>query len=139
MKSKLIPKNKLWISISMIIAPIFLLIVMKLLNYPITIENAKAITSFSFLGMFLLFVTKWTKEDGDEMYFNFRLIATFSAIVFGIIMYIISSWFNLIDIFQDGTKILNSQTELILLILWWQLFIFGIQVLKANVDLKNSK
>lgn len=139
MKSKLIPKNKLWICISMIIAPIFLLIVMKLLNYPITIENAKAITSFSFLGMFLLFVTKWTKEDGDEMYFNFRLIATFSAIVFGIIMYIISSWFNLIDIFQDGTKILNSQTELILLILWWQLFIFGIQVLKANVDLKNNK
>lgn len=139
MKSKLIPKNKLWISISMIIAPIFLLIVMKLLNYPITIENAKAITSFSFLGLFLLFVTKWTKDDGDEMYFNFRLIATFSAIVFGIIMYIISSWLNVFDIFQDGTKILNSQTELILLILWWQLFIFGIQVLKANVDLKNSK
>lgn len=137
MKSKLIPKNKLWISISMIIAPIFLLIVMKLLNYPITIENAKAITSFSFLGMFLLFVTKWTKEDGDEMYFNFRLIATFSAIVFGIIMYIISSWFNLIDIFQDGTKILNSQTELILLILWWQLFIFGSQVYKARKELKN--
>src|SRR5690606_13461351 len=105
MKSKLIPKNKLWISISMIIAPIFLLIVMKLLNYPITIENAKAITSFSFLGLFLLFVTKWTKEDGDEMYFNFRLIATFSAIVFGIIMYIISSWLNVFDIFQDGTKI----------------------------------
>ena len=139
MKSKLIPKNKLWISISMIIIPIFLLIVMKLLNYPITIENAKAITSFSFLGLFLLFVTKWTKEDGDEMYFNFRLIATFSAIVFGIIMYIISSWLNVFDIFQDGTKILNSQTELIFLIVWWQLFIFGIQVLKANVDLKNNK
>ena len=137
MKSKLIPKNKLWISISMIIAPIFLLIVMKLLNYPITIENAKAITSFSFLGMFLLFVTKWTKEDGDEMYFNFILIATFSAIVFGIIMYIISSWFNLIDIFQDGTKILNSQTELLFLILWWQLFIFGSQVYKARKELKN--
>lgn len=137
MKSKLIPKNKLWISISMIIAPIFLLIVMKLLNYPITIENAKAITSFSFLGMFLLFVTKWTKEDGDEMYFNFRLIATFSAIVFGIIMYIISSWFNLIDIFQDGTKILNSQTQLLFLILWWQLFIFGSQVYKSNKQLKN--
>ena len=139
MKSKLIPKNKLWISISMIIIPIFLLIVMKLLNYPITIENAKAITSFSFLGLFLLFVTKWTKDDGDEMYFNFRLIATFSAIVFGIIMYIISSWLNVFDIFQDGTKILNSQTELIFLIVWWQLFIFGIQVLKANVDLKNNK
>ena len=137
MKSKLIPKNRLWISISMIIAPIFLLIVMKLLNYPITIENAKAITSFSFLGMFLLFVTKWTKEDGDEMYFNFRLIATFSAIVFGIIMYIISSWFNLIDIFQDGTKILNSQTQLLFLILWWQLFIFGSQVYKSNKQLKN--
>lgn len=139
MKSKLIPKNKLWISISMIIIPIFLLIVMKLLNYPITIENAKAITSFSFLGLFLLFITKWTKDDGDEMYFNFRLIATFSAIVFGIIMYVINSWLNLIDIFQDGTKILNSQTELLFLILWWQLFIFGIQVLKANVDLKNRK
>lgn len=104
MKSKLIPKNKLWISISMIIAPIFLLIVMKLLNYPITIENAKAITSFSFLGMFLLFVTKWTKEDGDEMYFNFILIATFSAIVFGIIMYIISSWLNVFDIFKTEQK-----------------------------------
>jgi hypothetical protein len=92
---------------------------------------------FSFLGMFLLFVTKWTKEDGDEMYFNFRLIATFSAIVFGIIMYVINSWLNLIDIFQDGTKILNSQTELLFLILWWQLFIFGSQVYKARKELKN--
>lgn len=139
MKSKLIPKNKLWISISMIIAPIFLLIVMKLLNYPITIENAKAITSFSFLGLFLLFVTKWTKDDGDEMYFNFRLIATFSAIVFGIIMYIISSWLNVFDIFQDGTKILNSQTELLFLILWWQLFMFGFQVYIAKKEMKNEK
>lgn len=137
MKSKLIPKNKLWISISMIIIPIFLLIVMKLLNYPITIENAKAITSFSFLGLFLLFFTKWTKDDGDEMYFNYRLIATFSAIVFGIIMYIISSWLNVFDIFQDGTKILNSQTELIFLIVWWQLFMFGSQVYKANKPLKK--
>lgn len=137
MKSKLIPKNKLWISISMIVTPIFLLIVMKLLNYPITIEKAKAITSFSFLGMFLLFVTKWTKEDGDEMYFNFRLIATFSAIIFGIIMYIISSWLNVFDIFQDGTKILNSQTELLFLILWWQLFMFASQVYKSNKQLKN--
>ena len=137
MKSKLIPKNKLWISITMIIIPFALLIVLKLLNYPMTIEDAKAITSFSFLGMFLLFVTKWTKEDGDEMYFNFRLIATFSAIVFGIIMYIISSWLNVFDIFQDGTKILNSQTELIFLIVWWQLFIFGSQVYKARKELKN--
>lgn len=137
MKSKLIPKNKLWISITMIIVPVILLIVMKLLNYPITIEKAKAITSFSFLGMFLLFVTKWTKEDGDEMYFNFRLIATFSAIVFGIIMYIISSMLNAFDIFQDGTKILNSQTELLFLILWWQLFMFASQVYKSNKQLKN--
>lgn len=137
MKSKLIPKNKLWISITMIIVPVILLIVMKLLNYPITIEKAKAITSFSFLGMFLLFVTKWTKEDGDEMYFNFRLIATFSAIIFGIIMYIISSWLNVFDIFQDGTKILNSQTELLFLILWWQLFMFASQVYKSNKQLKN--
>lgn len=121
----------------MIIVPVVLLIVMKLLNYPITIEIAKAITSFSFLGMFLLFVTKWTKEDGDEMYFNFRLIATFSAIVFGIIMYIISSWLNAFDIFQDGTKILNSQTELLFLILWWQLFMFASQVYKSNKQLKN--
>lgn len=137
MKSKLIPKNKLWISISMLIVPVIFLIVMKFLNYPITIEIAKAITSFSFLGMFLLFVTKWTKEDGNEMYFNFRLIATFSAIVFGIIMYIISSCLNVFDIFQDGTKILNSQTELIFLILWWQLFMFGSQVYKASKKLKN--
>lgn len=139
MKSKLIPRNKLWISISMIITPIFILIVMKLLNYQITIENAKAITSFSFLGLFLLFVTKWTKDDGDEMYFNFRLIATFSAIVFGIIMYVINSWLNLIDIFQDGTKILNSQTELLFLILWWQLFMFNFQVYIAKKEMKNEK
>lgn len=139
MKSKLIPRNKLWISISMIITPIFILIVMKLLNFQITIENAKAITSFSFLGLFLLFVTKWTKDDGDEMYFNFRLIATFSAIVFGIIMYVINSWLNLIDIFQDGTKILNSQTELLFLILWWQLFMFGFQVYIAKKEMKNEK
>lgn len=137
MKSKLIPRNKLWISTTMIIVPFVLLIVMKLLNYPITIEKAKAITSFSFLGLFLLFVTKWTKEDGDEMYFNFRLIATFSAIVFGIIMYIISSWLNAFDIFQDGTKILNSQTELIFLIVWCQLFIFGSQVYRTRKELKN--
>src|SRR5690606_8920291 len=132
-------RNKLWISISMIITPIFILIVMKLLNYQITIENAKAITSFSFLGLFLLFVTKWTKDDGDEMYFNFRLIATFSALVFGIIMYVINYRLNLIDIYQDWTKILNSKTELLFLILWWQLFMFGFQLYIAKKEMKNEK
>ena len=125
----------MWISLVIIFAPVLLTIVMKLLNYPLTIETVKAITSFSFLGMFLLFVTKWTKDDGDEMYFNFRLIASFSGIVFGVIMYIINSWINVLDIFQDGTKILNSQAEILFLILWWQLGIFAAQVYKAKREL----
>jgi len=138
MKSKLIPKNKMWISLVIIFTPVLLTIVMKLLDYTLTLEIVKAITSFSFLGIFLLFVTKWTKDDGDEMYFNFRLIASFSGIVFGVVMYIINSWINVLNIFQDGTKILNSQTEIIFLILWWQLGIFAAQVYKAKRELAKN-
>src|SRR5690606_31130235 len=100
-KKLLIPKQKMWISITLILLPIILLILLDIFGYSINTIKAKAFTSFSLLGMFLLFMTQWTKDDGDEMYLQMRLGASLSSIVFGVILQIIQSCFDVLDIWKD--------------------------------------
>ena len=47
--------------------------------------------------MFLLFMTQWTKDDGDEMYLQMRLTAVLLGVITGITTLLISSLFSLID------------------------------------------
>jgi|SRR5690606_3027751 len=139
-KKLLIPKQKMWISITLILLPIILLILLDIFGYSINTIKAKAFTSFSLLGMFLLFMTQWTKDDGDEMYLQMRLGASLSSIVFGVILQIIQSCFDVLDIWKDGSES-NASTSLSMLfmILWWQLFIFGYQMYKSKKGLNEKQ
>jgi len=79
-KSRLIPKKRMWISLTVILLPVLALIVLKVTGfdeYSVFRKLSKVVASISLVGMFLLFMIQWTKDDGDEMYLQFRLIACF--------------------------------------------------------------
>ncbi|MBA5792616.1 hypothetical protein H1R17_01100 [Flavobacterium sp. xlx-214] len=100
--------------------------------------NAKAIASISLLGMLMLFFTKWTKDDGDEMYLNFRLIAAFSGLIFGVITFVVSTWFNAFVFFDDEMELFSSSISILFMMLFQMLFIFGGKVYKAKKELKYN-
>ena len=47
--------------------------------------------------MFLLFMSQWTKDDGDEMYLQMRLRAVLYGVVVGITGLLVSSVFSLVN------------------------------------------
>lgn len=129
-KKLLIPKNKLWISLTLILLPVLLFFtfiqfeVFEKLNE--LLKVSRIIGSVSLLGMFLLFMTQWTKDDGDEMYMQLRLRAVLFGVVFGISILLVNSIFNLsgwinIDFAYNGFGVM-------LVILCMQLFHFAQQM-----------
>lgn len=137
-KSKLIPKSKMWISLLLIFLPIVSLIMGKIIDLDITKDITKTFASFSLIGMFLLFMTQWTKDDGDEMYLKFRLIACVGAIVFSLGFIFFISIFN---IFSDklGMDAQNYSAHSILFMMFlWMLYTLGFNIYKAKNELKND-
>ena len=140
-KKLLIPKGKMWISLSLILFPVLILISLKIFNWINFQQYGEIVTNLivttSLLGMFLLFMTQWTKDDGDEMYFNFRLIASLSSVFFGVGFLFISSLYDLITLSVVEFGIHNS-FFLMFMMLWWQLFTFGAQVYKLKKELNKN-
>jgi|SRR5690606_14542173 len=144
MKTKkiLIPKGKIWISLSLILFPVLILISLKIFNWINFQQYGGIVTNLIvttiLLGMLLLFMTQWTKDDGDEMYFNFRLIASLSSVFVGVGLLFINSIFDLVTLSVVEFGIHNS-FFLMFMILWWQLFVFGSQIYRLKRELKNEK
>ncbi|SFN71866.1 hypothetical protein SAMN05421741_109134 [Paenimyroides ummariense] len=99
-KSRLIPKKRMWISLAIILLPVLILLLLKLAGFSESLDFgklSKIVASISLVGMFLLFMTQWTKDDGDEMYLQMRLSAVLLGVITGITTLLISSLFSLID------------------------------------------
>lgn len=99
-KSRLIPKKRMWISLTIILLPILALILLKVTGfneYSDFRKLSKVVASISLVGMFLLFMTQWTKDDGDEMYLQMRLTAVLLGVITGITTLLVSSIFSLIN------------------------------------------
>lgn len=66
MKSKLIPKNKMWISLVIIIVPLLIMVLLNSFNFN-EFDSFKSwlklAGSLSLVGLFTLFMTQWTKDD----------------------------------------------------------------------------
>ena len=90
--------------------------------------------SISLIGMFLLFMTQWTKDDGDEMYLKFRLIASLQGIIYAIGFLFIMSVFELIGI--ENTD--YSGYSVLFLIMLWTLYSLGSHIYKAKKELKED-
>ena len=99
-KSRLIPKSKMWISLTIIFLPVLILIFLKSADFHELLDFSKLskiTASISLVGMFLLFMTQWTKDDGDEMYLQMRLTAVLLGVITGITTLLVSSIFSLIN------------------------------------------
>lgn len=99
-KSRLIPKSKMWISLTIIFLPVLILIFLKSSDFDELLDFSKLskiTASISLVGMFLLFMTQWTKDDGDEMYLQMRLTAVLLGVITGITTLLVSSIFSLIN------------------------------------------
>jgi len=99
-KSRLIPKSKMWISLTIIFLPVLILIFLKSADFDELLDFSKLskiTASISLVGMFLLFMTQWTKDDGDEMYLQMRLTAVLLRVITGITTLLVSSIFSLIN------------------------------------------
>jgi len=99
-KSRLIPKSKMWISLTIIFLPVLILIFLKSADFHELLDFSKLskiTASISLIGMFLLFMTQWTKDDGDEMYLQIRLTAVLLGVITGITTLLVSSIFSLIN------------------------------------------
>lgn len=132
----LLAKKNLWISITTIVFPFLILLVLKNTDFWANdLIKAAALNiakSLSLLGMFLLFLTKWTKDDGDEMYLQFRLVSSLSSVIFGSAILLVSS---VIDAFTAETAediSYMSGFYLMYMVLFWQLFTFGMQVYRVR-------
>jgi|GEM_PF-1134079 len=132
----LLAKKNLWISITTIVLPFLILLVLKNTDFWANdLIKAAALNiakSLSLLGMFLLFLTKWTKDDGDEMYLQFRLVSSLSSVIFGSAILLVSS---VIDAFTAETAediSYMSGFYLMYMVLFWQLFTFGMQVYRVR-------
>ncbi|KAA5533083.1 hypothetical protein [Paenimyroides baculatum] len=99
-KSRLIPKKRMWISLTIIFLPVLILIFLKSSDFDELLDFSKLskiTASISLVGMFLLFMTQWTKDDGDEMYLQMRLTAVLLGVITGITTLLVSSIFSLIN------------------------------------------
>lgn len=91
-KKSLLPKSKLWISLTLIFLQFEVFETSNVL-----LKVSRIIGSVSLFGMFLLFMSQWTKDDGDEMYLQIRLRAVLYAVVVGITTLLVSSVFSLVN------------------------------------------
>ena len=129
-KNNLIPKKKMWISFTFIFLPVLILVLLKSIGFEEYLDYNKLLklaASIALVGMFLLFMTQWTKDDGDEMYLQLRLRAVLYGVVAGITTLLASSflsfseWFNI-----DYTH--YSGFGLMFFILFIILMNFGMQI-----------
>ena len=99
-KSRIIQKKRMWISLTIIFLPVLILIFLKSADFDELLDFSKLskiTASISLVGMFLLFMTQWTKDDGDEMYLQMRLTAVLLGVITGITTLLVSSIFSLIN------------------------------------------
>lgn len=99
-KSRLIQKKRMWISLAIILLPVLILLLLKLAGFSESLDFgklSKIVPSISLVGIFLLFMTQWAKDDGDEMYLQMRFSAVLLGVITGITTLLISSLFSLID------------------------------------------
>src|SRR5690554_2620086 len=130
-KKSLIPKSKLWISLTTIFLPVLLFFTFIQFEVFETsnelLKVSRIIGSVSLFGMFLLFMTQWTKDDGDEMYMQLRLRAILFGVVAGITTLLASSVLSLSEWFDiDYTH--YSGFGLMFFILLIILMNFGMQI-----------
>ena len=140
-KSRLIPKEKMWISLLLITAPVIVLILLRTFDLIDFKTYGKATLHIAgatmLIGMFLLFITKWTKDDGDEMYMQYRLLAVFSGVVMGTSMIFIASIIELVTL-SKMLSFFYSGFFLMFTMLLNLLYTFGFQVYKVKKELKNN-
>src|SRR5690554_1066994 len=129
-KNNLIPKKKMWISFTFIFLPVLILVLLKSIGFEEYLDYNKLLklaASIALLGMFLLFMTQWTKDDGDEMYLQLRLRAVLYGVVAGITTLLASSVLSLSEWFDiDYTH--YSGFGLMFFILLMTLMNFGMQI-----------
>lgn len=130
-KSTLIPKRKMWISFLIISLPIASLLLFKSMSpSSLTIDYTKwlrMVASLSFIGMFLLFMTQWTKDDGDEMYLQMRLRSVLYGVIVGITTLFVTTLFSLVK-WLDFDYTHYNAFGLMFFILLMILFHFGLQI-----------
>src|SRR5690554_3471070 len=104
-KKSLLPKSKLWISLTLIFLPLVILLGLVQFNCIKESDELLKISriafSVTFIGMLVLFMTKWTKDDGDEMYMQMRITASVFAIVNAIIVLFVMSIFEFTGWFEE--------------------------------------
>lgn len=100
-KKSLLPKSKLWISLTLIFLPVLLFFIFLQFEVfetsDVLLKVSRIIGSVSLFGMFLLFMSQWTKDDGDEMYLQMRLRAVLYGVVVVITGLLVSSVFSLVN------------------------------------------
>jgi len=142
-KSRLIPKSKMWISLIIIFLPVLILIFLKSADFDELLDFSKLskiTASISLVGMFLLFMTQWTKDDGDEMYLQFRTIACLQGLIYAIFFLLAMSLFSLFDEkipFFEATDF--SAHSIFFMILLWMLFNLGSNIYKAKKELTKNE
>lgn len=133
-KNTLIPKSKMWISFTLIFLPILIVLTLKLTNFGAYLDFDKLLrlaASLSFVGMFLLFMTKWTSDDGDEMFLQMRLRASLYGVIVGITTLFASSALSLTKWFDIDYTHYNG-FGLMFFILLMVLSNFGLQIRALN-------
>lgn len=130
-KKSLIPKSKLWISLTTIFLPVLLFFIFIQFEVFETsnelLKVSRIIGSVSLFGMFLLFMTQWTKDDGDEMYMQLRLRAVLYGVVVGITTLLVNSVFSLVNWLDIDYGQYNG-FGLMFFILFMILSNFGLQI-----------
>lgn len=137
MKSKLIPKNKMWISLGIIIVPLLIMVLLKSFNYN-EFDSFKSWVklagSLSLVGLFTLFMTQWTKDDGDEMHLKFRLVACVQGIIYAIGYLVTMAVFELF-----GIESIDFHAHAIIgMVLLWMLYSLGINIYKSKNELTKN-
>lgn len=141
-KSRLIPKSKMWISLTIIFLPVLILIFLKSADFDELLDFSKLskiTASISLVGMFLLFMTQWTKDDGDEMYLQFRLLACLQGLIYAIFFLLVMSLFSLFDgeiPFFEATDF--SAHTILFMVLLSMLFNLGNSIYKSKKELTNN-
>jgi len=135
-KTMLIPKSKLWISLTLIFLPILLLVVIEQFSdfreTDSYLKVVKIAISIALIGMLVLFLTQWTKEDGDEMYIHMRLKAMIFGVVVGTLILLVTSLFSLSGLFTESSAFAYDGFGLMFFILGMQLWDFGLQMYKLS-------
>jgi len=141
-KSRLIPKSKMWVSLTIIFLPVLILVLLKSAGFNESLDFSKLsklTASISLVGMFLLFMTQWTKDDGDEMYLQFRLLACLQGLIYAIFFLLVMSLFSLFDgeiPFFEATDF--SAHTILFMVLLSMLFNLGNSIYKSKKELNNN-